>query len=169
MATPAPQRSVFVTNLAWLVMVLGGLSTLGVLLQLVGTAVIAFALPAQAGGAAPPSSGNWISYFFYAAYLAASGLLLAAGMALLRRRNWARRVVLGYVAFSGLACLFFVLFGILFGVLALAGGGEGLAGFAIGAFFAIVFLGGSAAAAALLWWVARRLRSVETRREFGAA
>ena len=73
--TPAPQRSLFVTNLAWFLMAIGALSVLAGLAQIVMTVVMdAVPLLKEAQDKQFESLGNWFFYGFYALHVVVSAL-----------------------------------------------------------------------------------------------
>jgi len=108
---PAPHRSTFVTVIAWLFIVLGGLAA-GI--QILMTRSLAHTLPEKGvpltavvpGHADMPAflQPTYLGlYLFYALFFVVSFLTLFAAIGLLRRRNWARLTFIGVMVF-GIVC-----------------------------------------------------------------
>jgi hypothetical protein len=163
---------VFVTVLAWILIVLCMLAFASAILQMI--AVGGLSAPR---GAAEPQIAEGVGGFFRGiavANVAITAFFAYAAYALLQRRNWARRTFV--VVFAvGLAAnlLSIVAFGLgawfagsLFSSLAQEQGGE------IGSVFTALFVFGAVFAVAmslLHGWLLKRLRSAAVKSEFGAA
>jgi hypothetical protein len=163
------ERSLFVTNLAWLLIVIGGIATAGAVLNLVlGLAMSAFALASpHAQKVAAPGAGLPLVLAIHGLYAAASGLLTWAGVGLLRRREWARRVIVSCLVLGVIASLLIALAVLAIAALAVVDArAAGAGSIAFGLAVVGALLTGSGGAAALQWWIARRLRSAPALEEF---
>ncbi len=181
-AVAVPQRSTFVTVLAWIFIVLAGFATFISLMQ---NAVMFFMFhgggmdramaEASRGPNVPPFAALFVNYFYlvFVLFFVVSATTLASSIGLLYRRNWARIV---FIVMMGL--------GIAWNLLGLALGAfmltvvNGLPmhaakgpPFALGtmvavvmAFNALIALGFSA----LFAWIILKLRSPAIRAEFVA-
>jgi len=102
-----PERSTFVTVVAWVFIAIAGFSSFAALLENVLFNALA------GGGGLPPELGNLGQYlppmaafifhnlrWFLLALLVASIVTLTAAIGLLRRRDWARRLFIGLMAAS---------------------------------------------------------------------
>ena len=98
----AQARSTLVTVVAWIFIVLAGMSTLVSLLQTVMVQLAPFDAMAHADGPEdmPAMFRFMFRHFrlFMAAFLVLSALGLASAIGLLRRQNWARLVFVGLLA-----------------------------------------------------------------------
>lgn len=165
-------RSVFVTVLAWILIVLCTLALASAIVQLIAVG----ALPAVPD-AAEPQIAEGVGVFFRgiaAVNVAITAFFAYAAYAFLQRRNWARRTFVVVFAL-GLAAniLSIVVLGLgawfagsLFSSLAQEQstefGGAFSALFVLGAVFAV-------AMSLLHGWLIKRLRSAAVKSEFGAA
>lgn len=103
---PAATRSGFVTAIAWIFIAFAGLGTVVSLLQNMMLAIFLSnedlpKLPPK-GMAVPPMAEFMFQYghLFFVGFLLLSALGLASGIGLLRRKNWARLVVIALLAFG---------------------------------------------------------------------
>ena len=177
----AAARSTFVTVVAWIFIVLGGMATFVSAMQNV---MIAFMFPPDALHpiAAKPGEEDVVAIvnfvaahmrLFFLGFFLMSALTLAASIGLLARRNWARLLfvallvigMIGNVAGVFLAVFFFTAI-----TQAMPAGVAPPGGFqtfavvagAMNVLFVLGFL-------ALFGWIAKRLLSPEIRREFTRA
>jgi hypothetical protein len=169
-------RSTFVTVLAWIFIVLSGMTTFISIMQNLMIAML-FA-PEALAGIKPPRGDEDIAPFvhflfgnirlFFIAFLIVSTLMLAASIGLLMRRNWGRilfvaLMILGIVwNIVGFALMF-----MFFGAFVNAPAGPGAESFRS---FAYVMVGFNVLLGlgfiALMGWIVKRLLSPEIRREF---
>ena len=108
-ALATPQRSTFVTVLAWIFIVLAGFTTLIALLQNIMVFSM-FQAPefsdamskAESAPNVPPYFALLTRYVFvvFVLFLAVSATTLAAAIGLLRRRNWGRIVFIAMMGFG---------------------------------------------------------------------
>jgi hypothetical protein len=180
MSTPAP-RSAFVTVVAWFGIALGGMSVLVGVLQMVMVSVMFSEGPwAELDQQSLHDMPRWFGWIFghfqllVAANLLAMGVLLAASIGLLRRRNWARIVivallVLGIVANLGGLGLQLAMMQSMPGFDAAGAPADFAASFArMRAIILVVSAVVACAFAVLYGWIIRRLSSPAVRSEFGA-
>lgn len=112
---PPPIKSGFISAVAWIFIVFASLAVLISLPQnmtLVGTPemqqMAALPMPPNA-----PTAWAWAVshiFWFFRAFLLASLAMLAAAIGLLQRRNWARQMFIGLLAFSITYLLLFLAF-----------------------------------------------------------
>ena len=177
-----PQRSTFITALAWIFIVLAGFATLVSALQNV---MITLMFPASEMQAAADRATNdermpWfaafmfqnIRLFFFALFVLCVGTLTAA-IGLLKRRNWARLLFIGLMGFGILWNIGGVVFSIVFfssmpPIPATASrefGDQFELMFYVMIGFNVVL---AVAFTALFGWILKRLFSIDIRREFSA-
>lgn len=169
---PAPvPRSAFVTVLGWL-MVAG--SFMGILGSLAPLAISGLMVPTLLGDLPPdmqlPVSPVALLRIVALVSLLSSLYTLYASVALLNRRNWARRFFIAMFAL-GIVCNLMFLASL--GLLTFAGALPALDALglppALGLMLtaaASFFLGSTLLTTALLWWWVHRLRAPATRAEF---
>src|SRR5512140_685495 len=176
---PTPPRSTFVTVLAWIFIVLGGMATLMSLLQNIMVALLfrpemmmeaAKDLPKDEGPAALASFMIMNFRLFFLLFLVLSALTLASAIGLLLRRNWGRMLFVALMVI-GMAWnivalgLMFLFFGAM-ADLPSRGGADAQAFqvfFLFGAAINVLFVVGFTV---LFGWIVKRLLSPDIRREF---
>ncbi|MFC5524471.1 hypothetical protein ACFPPA_01815 [Rhodanobacter ginsengisoli] len=178
-------RSSFINVLGWIFICLAGFTTLigllqNLMLQLVFLPTMQQPLATQPLPPDMPAPTGWMlahMVWFFRGFLLLSIITLTAAIGLLRRREWARRLFIGLMAFA----IAYQLFGLVFQwwfmgsmqrVMALPANApaqfaSGMHGFmlAMQVFGAIMAIGFSV----LFGWIIKRLRSAPIRREFHPA
>jgi len=176
-ADPATtRRSVFVTNLAWLVIAMGTLWAFTALLQTL--AWIAAPAVVESFARAGPDDGRGdfpVSFMLFfqvisVVQLVVSVAVLATGRGLLARRSWARRAFIGGSWLMILASVPIVLLWLFTSVVMILGAGEPEAPpLVIGLVTGAVSLVSAIGFFVFMGWLLKRLASPQVRREFSAA
>lgn len=171
------QKSTFVTVVAWVFIVLSGFGTLISLLQnlMIQTVFTSPEVVQAAQGPAPPGAPPFAVFMLrhmvavFVFFLLVQVLTLASSVGLLMRRNWARRLFIGVMAFGivwnlGGLVLQFAMFSSMREQFAAIPDAPDMRAFFIGiAIVCVVFALGFSA---LFGWIAKRLMSPQVVAEF---
>jgi hypothetical protein len=167
-----PPQSTFVTVLAWILVVFGAFGVLSALMQNV---MINFMVPQmiaaqQKSGLTSPAFPVTGFRVVGVAFLVVASFIAYSAYALLKRRNWARRIFVVLFCLGIIAnCLFALGFGVGFQFAHFPTSGQQAMPPGMGAAFRVMTIMMAifaAAIAALFVWLVRRLRSPLVKAEF---